>query len=134
MDVAENSVTVLLVEDEPIVLDVARRALDMAGFDVLLAMDGRQAIDVFRQNADQIDVVLLDLSLPALPGERVLNEILHIDQDARVIVTSGHGEDEARTRLGAQAGDVEYIRKPYTPRSLIDRISHATISSFLDRA
>ena len=118
----EGTKTVLVVDDERIVREVAQRALERAGFDVLSADDGQQAVEIFRQHSDEIDAVLLDLSLPLLPGERVLAEVRSIRNDVRVIITSGHAEEEVMGRLGSQAG-VTYIRKPYLPRALAEQVS-----------
>jgi PAS domain S-box-containing protein len=104
--------TVLVADDEPDVLEVAEMCLDRLGLSVLTARDGRQAVDVFRAHVDEIDAVLLDLTMPCLSGEEAFSEMRRMRPDVRVILSSGYDEQDATTRFHSQdlAG---FIQKPY---------------------
>jgi signal transduction histidine kinase/CheY-like chemotaxis protein len=104
--------TVLLVDDEPTVRTVAQRMLEELGFEVLTAIDGQEAVEMFRRNADQVALVIVDLTMPRMSGEEALREILRIRRDARVIMSSGYGEHDTTKRL-ADGGLAGFIQKPY---------------------
>ena len=81
------------------------------------------AVRVFRENADQIDVVLLDMAMPGKCGDEVLQELLAIRADAKVIVSSGFIEEN----ISAQFGDAKpaaFLYKPFTPDTLMERIKN----------
>ena len=81
--------TVLVVDDEYEVRDVVKDMLTARGMRVLTAEDGPRAVEIFKQHANTIDVVLLDLAMPGMNGEEVLREIQAIRPDTKVIVSSG---------------------------------------------
>ena len=109
--------TVLVVDDEEDVRSVARHVLEQAGFAVLLAEDGRVAQDVFRRHADDIDVVLLDLTMPHAGGEVTLEEIRRVRHDVAVVISSGYtAEDVSQRFTGTQLSG--FLQKPYTAAAL----------------
>lgn len=112
----------LVVDDEDLSLSVAQKALEGAGFSVLTVRDGREALEVFRTRKEEINVVLLDLTMPHLSGAEVFEEIRRMRTDARVIVTSGYNEQEATSRLSGTAF-AGFIQKPYTPQALVAKVS-----------
>jgi PAS domain S-box-containing protein len=106
--------TVLLVDDEEPVRDVAAAMMQRLGFRVLAAVDGRQAIDLFRQSADQITCVLLDLTMPQMGGEEVAHELRQLRPDVRILLSSGYSVHEiARRFANANEAVAGYISKPY---------------------
>ena len=107
-----GSGTSLLVDDEEIVRRVSGRMLERLGFELLTASGGREGIEVFRQHADEIVVVLLDLKMPQMGGEEVLAEIHRIRGEAKVILSSGYDEAEATKRFAGR-GLSGFIQKPY---------------------
>ena len=113
--------TVLVVDDEEDIREVVQAVLESRGLRVLTAEDGPAGIERFRQHADEIDVVLLDMTMPGMSGAAVFQEILAIRPDARVILSSGYSEQEALERLdvGRIAG---FVHKPYTAQMLVDTI------------
>jgi CheY-like chemotaxis protein/two-component sensor histidine kinase len=119
-----GSGTVLVVDDEPTVREVAAAILEDAGFDVLQAADGADGLRVFEAHADRIRVVLLDLTMPQLSGEQVCAAIAELRPDARVVLSSGYSEQDATRRIdgGSLAG---FIQKPYGPRELVAMMRQA---------
>ncbi len=110
-----------MADDEDSVRTVARTILRDAGFTVLAARNGREAIDLFRERADEIRLVLLDLKMPGISGFEVHREIRRIRRDARVILSSGYAEnDELRAR--AADGSIDFLQKPYSPDTLIEQV------------
>ena len=81
---------VLLVDDEPIVLKSAKRLLERKKFKVFVANTGSSAISVFQENRDQIGAILLDLSMPDMDGEEILEKLIEVDAAAKVILFSGY--------------------------------------------
>lgn len=107
---------VLVVDDEAAVRDVCQIMLESLGFAVLTAADGQEAIRVFREQSEEIVCVILDMSMPWLDGRRTLEELKRIRPEARVLLSSGHGEQEAKELL--EAKKVGFIQKPYMSEDL----------------
>ena len=121
---AKHMGTVLIVDDEELVLDVCKEMLVNLGFSVLTAENGLEAVEVFRRQASDIDCVLLDLSMPKMDGLAAFVEIIRIRPDAKVILSSGYHEHEASGRFHDKK-PAGFIQKPYTLnnlRSAMDRI------------
>jgi len=112
---------VLVVDDEAAVRDVARRLLERDGIRVLTACDGGQAIQIFRQHADEIALVLMDLTMPEMDGEQAFHAIRAIRSDAAVILSSGFSESEAAQRL-YRHGLAGFIQKPYKRNVLLKEV------------
>jgi PAS domain S-box-containing protein len=113
--------TVLIVEDDSEVRSVTAWMLESGGFSVLTAADGCQGVDVFRQNADRISLVLLDLSLPRMCGQEVLREIRRIRPHTPALVVSGYGEKHLADRIADDAL-TGFIPKPYERGALLEKI------------
>ena len=114
--------TILVVDDEPVVREMARELLEVAGFDVIEASDGHEAVDRFRSQGDAIDAILLDMTMPGMNGAEALAEIRKIEPHARVILTSGYdGQDTVASLSGAEG--VAFLQKPYRARTLIAKLA-----------
>jgi len=117
---------VLFVDDEPALRDLAERALRLAGFRVLTAADGREALEVFRDRSADVRVVVLDLTMPRLNGEEVLRELRRLHPGVRVILSSGFSEKQATQHLSA--GDLTgFLQKPYRPQELVEKVRQAVL-------
>ncbi len=113
--------TILVVDDEAIVREMATRTLGRYGFDVLVTDGGRAAIELFKRAGSQVSLILLDLSMPGMSGEQVLPELRKLRPDVRVIVSSGYTEAEAmRMFEGHRVSG--FIQKPYTVSRLIEKM------------
>jgi CheY-like chemotaxis protein len=126
-DLFFGSGTLLVADDEPLVRNVARVLLESAGFDVLEAANGVEAVNVYRDRADEIRAVLLDLTMPGLGGVEALKMIRELDPEARVILSSGYDERDTLAHLDRDQG-VEFLQKPYRARTLL-----AKLRTVLDR-
>ena len=114
---ARTGARVLVVDDEESVRTVARLILEKSGYRVLTAADGLQAIEVFGDDSEGIDLVLLDMTMPHINGADTFTELRRIDPKVRVILSSGYSESDATDRFSGKklAG---FIQKPYTPGEL----------------
>jgi DNA-binding response OmpR family regulator len=110
--------TVLVVDDEPRIVQLARDYLENAGFAVLTAGDGQSAIHAFRTR--QPDLVVLDLGLPELDGLDVTRAIRAESPTPIVMLTAR--DDELDKLLGLELGADDYITKPFSPRELVARV------------
>jgi CheY-like chemotaxis protein len=113
--------TVLVVDDEESVRTMAKRALEHQGFDVLLAADGRQALEVFRERLQEVRAVLLDLTMPHMNGEEVFREMRLLRPNLRVVLMSGYNEQEV-TNLFAGKGLAGFLQKPFRADDLLATI------------
>ena len=107
-----GSETVLLVDDEVKIIEVARPMLEYLGYQVISAQSGEQAVDVFRRKADEIDLVILDLIMPGMDGGKVFDRIREIKPAMRVILTSGYAVSGPAEEI-MQRGCSGFIQKPY---------------------
>ncbi len=117
-----GSGTVLVVDDEEIITDIATKILTHAGFRVLTASNGRHGVETFCCHSDEIDAVILDLTMPEMNGEEAYSEMILLKTDIKVILSSGYSETEAATRFAGKnlAG---FIQKPYRPNVLIEKLN-----------
>jgi signal transduction histidine kinase len=115
----ENSCSgvVLVVDDEKSVLKVCSKMVTLYGFTTITACDGIDAVTKFREHADEIVVVLMDLTMPNMDGITAMNEILGIRPDAKVIISSGFNREELKERFNVQLPS-GFIRKPYNMSEL----------------
>jgi two-component system response regulator RegX3 len=112
------SSTVLIVEDEPSHLEVARAYLERAGYRTLACVDGEQALSVARQ--ERPDLVVLDLMLPGLPGQEVCRELRSVS-DVPILMLTAKSDEEDRL-AGLEMGADDYLVKPFSPRELVARV------------
>lgn len=105
--------TILLVDDEKMIRTLTGRILKQIGFEVLLAEDGLKAVETFKEHADEIDCVMLDLIMPNMDGDTCFRELRTIKHNVRILLTSGFNEHEVSHRFQGK-GQVGFIQKPYT--------------------
>jgi len=120
--------TVLLAEDERQVRDVVERQLAAEGYQVLVAADGREALEVAEAHRGGIDVLLSDVVMPHLSGPDLAREFRERNPEAVVIFMSGYSE-EAVVRQGDLGDRSAFVQKPYSPAELA-----GTIRRLLDGA
>jgi two-component system CheB/CheR fusion protein len=113
--------TILVVDDDPLVRRLASAVLERYGYSVLIAENGREAVTVFRQNAETITAVLLDLTMPVMGGGEAFHLMNEICPDIPVIISSGYGESAVREQFTSALAGV--INKPYTVAELIEKIA-----------
>ena len=112
---------ILVVDDEEAVRNYAVKMLSNFGYVVLSAQDGVEALTLYRQKADTIDLVLLDLIMPNMSGKRCLEEILRINPQARVLICTGYTHDASSADI-LQMGARGFIHKPFVMGELLRAI------------
>jgi len=112
---------ILLADDEETIRSLGRRLLQAAGFEVILAADGREAIDKFAANMDSITLVLLDLTMPHFDGEGCFRELRKLKPGVKVILCSGYNEQDIVNRFSGK-GLAGFVQKPYTSGELLVKI------------
>ncbi len=123
----DGNATVLVVDDEDVVLNMAKSTLERYGYDVLMAANGREAVEVFRQDPNRIALVLLDMTMPVLSGEETLKELKQLRPDVIVIASSGYNEVEALRRFGQ--GIKGFLQKPYRAAQLAEKVKRSLSSA-----
>lgn len=113
--------TILLVEDDEGVRGLALRCLKKQGYQVLTAMDGRDALRVMKSHAGPLDLVLTDVVMPKLGGPELVRQLKTGSPDLKVIYMSGY-TDDAVVRHGLIEAEVGFIQKPYTPQELSHKV------------
>ena len=119
--------TILVVDDEPAILEAAQAALEQAGYRVLIASSGEHAMGVYSRQGVEIDLVILELGMPGMGGVRCLEELLKMDSQARVMVTSGYSSEQPvkdTLRIGAR----EFLPKPYRLDRLLETVKRILAS------
>ena len=109
---------ILVVDDEPKILELVSSYLEKSGYKILCAKNGREALNLFQQNS--VSLVLLDLMLPDIPGEDVCRKIRYRSQ-IPIIMMTAKVDEESKIR-GLNIGADDYITKPFSPRELMARI------------
>jgi PAS domain S-box-containing protein len=112
--------TILVADDEEIVRRAVRGALERQGYQVLLAADGLEAVDLLR-NREDVKLVLMDLTMPVLGGEEALRQLRVVRPDVKIVLSSGFNEAEAIQRF-AREHLSGFIQKPYTAAQLAEKI------------
>ncbi len=112
---------VLVVDDEPEILERAGVMLEEEGFRIILAKDGFEALQIYGQLSDKISLIILDFFLPVMDGDAVFDELKAINPNVQVVLSSGFAE---QTKLGSMLarGLCGFIPKPYTSEKLIDQV------------
>ena len=117
----KGSGTILVVDDEEYILNADKAMLNELGYEVLLANGGKEALRVFDENKDRINLLILDLIMPDLSGEIVYDRIKSLRPDIRVILSSGYsieGQAESILKRGCDG----FIQKPYNLNQLAQKI------------
>ncbi|MCU1233211.1 MAG: sensor hybrid histidine kinase [Candidatus Solibacter sp.] len=117
---------VLVVDDEDVVCNMARAALEGCGYSVEVVSDGELAVAAVAAHPSQFDAVLLDLTMPSMGGDEALREIHAIRSDIPVILSSGFSETEALLRF-ADRGLAGFLQKPYTASALARKMKFAIV-------
>ena len=109
--------TVLVVDDDEGALSVARRVLEGDGYTVLTASDGRRGLETYAEFRPEVDLVLMDLTMPVMDGFEAFREIRRLDPDAPVALMSGYPQQDIKEELSG-AKPPAFLAKPYSAREL----------------
>jgi len=113
--------TVLMVDDEEAIIEVGKELLEAIGYKVLTAIDGKEAIEIYKKNMDKIDIVLLDMIMPDMGGGKVFDIIKKINPDAKVLLISGYSLDNRVAKILNRGCD-GFIQKPFNLNELSGKI------------
>ena len=113
--------TILLVDDEDMIINVGREMLESLGYKVLVARSGNEAIEVYRKNKEDIDLVILDMIMPDVGGGGAYDKMKEINPNMKILLSSGYGIDgQAREIL--ERGCDSFIQKPFNMKQLSQSI------------
>lgn len=114
--------TILVVDDEEAVREVAEKTLVNAGFSVVLAKDGLEAIQIFREQFANIALVLLDMTMPFMNGEETYRALKRIKSEVKVVFSSGYSESRVSAK-DYNSNLVTFLPKPYEPQALNEKVA-----------
>jgi CheY-like chemotaxis protein len=104
--------TILVVDDETIVRQLAKAILERQGYTVLMADGGHEALQLYQQQGDRIDLVILDLTMPKMSGRVCYQELRKLNPNVKVMLSSGYSADETVQAL-LDEGAIGFVQKPY---------------------
>ncbi len=110
---------ILIVDDEETIRNFSSEYLSDLGYKIFTASDGKEAIEIFSKEADKIDLMILDLTLPKKSGIEVLNDIKKINSDIKIVLSSGYTLESNQDNLIQTQVD-DFIQKPYTVEKLAE--------------
>ena len=113
--------TLLLVDDEDIIIEVGKQMLESLGYEVLLAKSGGEAIDLYTKNRDKVDMVILDMIMPEMGGGETYDRLKAINPTIKVLLSSGYSINEKADAILKQ-GCNGFIQKPFDLRKLSRKI------------
>jgi two-component system cell cycle sensor histidine kinase/response regulator CckA len=119
--IMEGNETILLVDDEGLVIDVAVQLLERLGYTVLEAKSGRDAIRIFMEQSHSIDMLILDMVMPNMGGGQVFDQVKKIDPKVKVLLSSGYSINGQATEI-LERGCEGFIQKPFNMENLSKKI------------
>jgi CheY-like chemotaxis protein len=119
--VLKGSETILLVDDEDMIIDVSQDILKLLGYNVLTAKSGEEAIQAYKKNQDKIDMVILDMIMPGMNGGEVYNKLKEIDPDIKVLLSSGYSLNGQAAEI-LERGCNDFIQKPFNMMDISEKI------------
>jgi CheY-like chemotaxis protein/predicted heme/steroid binding protein len=116
--------TILLADDEDLVRSLGERILERTGYKILTARNGLEALEIYREQNDEISLVILDLIMPVMDGKQCLDEILKVNPLAKVLIASGYSPDGATKEIleGRAKG---LVNKPYDIMQMVRSVREA---------
>jgi len=120
-DLLRGTETVLLVDDEDMLIDIGRQMLEALGYQVMVARTGQEAVEIYAKHQDSIDMVLLDMIMPDMGGAQACDRMKEINPDGKILVASGYSA-EAEARRTLARGCDGFIQKPFSLKQLSKKI------------
>lgn len=120
-DLATGNETILLVDDEQIIIDVARDMLEILGYKVLVAQHGLEAIDIYSRQKDEIDLVIQDMVMPGMNGADIFRAFKEINPKVKVILASGYMMNKQISAVMEQ-GCRAFMPKPFRLEDLSAKV------------
>ena len=113
--------TVLIVDDEENVRRVLQRILERAGYTVVVAQSGPEAIKLYRERGGAVDLVVLDVIMPRMGGQEVFRHLQEVDPGVKVLLSSGYSENGQAAEVLAE-GARGFLQKPYDVETVLRRV------------
>ena len=113
--------TILLVDDEEVVANVVREMLESLGYTVIAALNGKDALELYRQNKDRIDLVILDMIMPQMSGYEVFEALKALNPKVKVILATGYSMKEQAAKI-MESGCRAFMQKPFSIQDLSNKI------------
>ncbi len=120
-ELTEGHETVLLVDDEEMIIDVGKRMLEKLGYETLTAINGSRAVEIYKTREKDIDVVILDMVMPKISGGETFDKLKQINPDIKVILCSGYSIDGQASEI-LKRGCKAFIQKPFNLKTLSQHI------------
>jgi len=114
--------SILLVDDEEMIIGVGKQMINRLGYDVLTAGNGKEAIEIYKENQDKIDLVVLDMIMPGMGGGGTFEKLKEIDTDVRVLLSSGYSLNSQASEILAK-GCAGFMQKPFYMEELSQKIA-----------
>ena len=121
IDILEGTETVLLVDDEDMILDVGKEMATTLGYKVMLARSGKEAIELYTKNEDKIDMVVLDMIMPDMGGGEVYDRLKEINPNIKALLSSGYSLDGRADEILKRGCD-GFIQKPFNMEQLSSKL------------
>jgi CheY-like chemotaxis protein len=118
--------TILLVDDEPMIRQLGQVVLERAGYTVLTAEDGLDAVEIFARERHRIALVVLDSTMPRMSGRDAFHRMIELDPEARILFSTGYSADD----LSEIEGALGLLPKPYRPEGLLNSVRNALGNAF----
>ena len=119
--IGSGSTCILVVDDEAAIRGLVERVLQQQGYQVLMAGDGLEAVEIFEENVADVDLVLLDLTMPDLDGEQTFRRLRTIDPDVKAVLMSGYNEQDAIERFESSSLS-GFLAKPFLVADLLRKV------------
>ena len=113
--------TVLLVDDEEMILDVGKQMLERMGYHVLLARGGKEAVEVYEEDRDEIEMVILDMIMPEMGGGETYDKLKEINPEIKVLLSSGYSVDGKATEILDRGCD-GFLQKPFNVKDMSHKV------------
>jgi DNA-binding NtrC family response regulator len=113
--------TIMLVDDEESLLELGQEILGHFGYKTIKSKNGEKALEIYSQDKNLIDLIILDLSMPGMGGYNCLKKLLKIDPKVKVIISSGYSSTGEMKKM-LEAGAAEFIEKPYHLMELAKKV------------
>ena len=120
-DILKGSETVLLVDDEDMIIDVGKPILEQMGYNVLTATGGKEALDIYEKNKQEIGIVVLDMIMPGMGGGDTYDRLKELNPDIKVLLSSGYSINGQATKI-LERGCDGFIQKPFNVMGLSRKI------------
>ena len=113
--------TIIIVDDEPDILDIGQNTLEQFGYTVLTVRSGEEAVEIYTRQGDRIDLVILDLGMPGMGGEKCMKELLRMNPAVKVLIASGYASTQTVHSV-LKAGATGFMAKPYRLEDMLKKV------------